>query len=85
MTAGGKSLAVAAVVLYASGVALGYQLLMALGAAAVVALAAGAAISSWRTRLALGRSFYPGSVTAGEPAVALLDVQNRSPRGRPSP
>ncbi len=78
LTAGGKSLAVAAVILYAAGVALGYQSLMALGAAAVVALAASAAISSWRTRLALRRSFFPGSVTAGEPAVALLEVQNRS-------
>jgi uncharacterized protein (DUF58 family) len=78
LTASGKSVAVAAIVLYASGVALGYQSLMALGAAAGAGLVAAALVSSWRTRLALGRSFYPRSVTAGAPAVALLDVQNRS-------
>ncbi|MBO0715367.1 MAG: DUF58 domain-containing protein [Acidimicrobiales bacterium] len=78
LSAGGKSLALAAVVLYACGVALGYRPLLALAVAAVAGLVAGALFSSWRPRLRLARSFFPRSVTAGEPAVALLEVDNRS-------
>ncbi len=66
------------VVFYVAGVALGYTQLMVISAGGVVALVVAAGFVLWRPRVRVARTFEPATVTAGQRAVALLEVTNRS-------
>jgi uncharacterized protein (DUF58 family) len=74
----GAALATAVVVAYVAGVLLGYQPLMILAGAGILALVVAAGFVTWRPKVSLTRDFQPRSVTAGRPAMAVMQVTNQS-------
>ncbi|MEU8380884.1 DUF58 domain-containing protein [Streptosporangium sp. NPDC048865] len=78
VTGTGACVAAGAVALYATGVILGYRLLLVLAVGGLAMLAAAAAAVAIRPSVALTRSIRPDRVTAGEPAEGRLDVRNKS-------
>jgi uncharacterized protein (DUF58 family) len=78
VTSRGRALATVVVVSYVAGVLLGYQLLMILAGAGILALAVGVGFVTWRPKVALTRDFRPRSVTAGRAVTAVMQVTNQS-------
>jgi uncharacterized protein (DUF58 family) len=78
VTSRGQALASGVVVSYVAGVALGYQLLMILAGAGILAIAGAAGFVTWRPKVSLTRDFRPRSVTAGREVTAVMQVTNQS-------
>jgi uncharacterized protein (DUF58 family) len=78
ITARGAGLLAGAAALLAGGFRFGYPDLAVLGAAALVAVVAGAVFASWRPRLSVARVAEPDRVACGEPAAMHLTVANTS-------
>ena len=78
ITARGLGVVVAAGALLGLGFRYGYPDLALLGAAATLALVAGAVFAIWRPRLGVDRVADPDRVARGEPARMTLTIHNRS-------
>jgi uncharacterized protein (DUF58 family) len=78
ITTRGYGLLGAGTVLLATGFALGYPELAALGCSAVVAVAGALAFVWWRPRLTVARVADPDRVTRGEPSRVALSIANAS-------
>lgn len=74
----------AGVVLFASGVALGWPELCLLGVASLAAVIVALAFVAVRPRLSVTRLTSPTRVQAGEAAVCVLEVENRGRRPAPA-
>lgn len=78
LTSEGGSVLGVIVVCYVAGVALGYTQLMIVAAGGLIVLVVAVGFVLWRPRVRVARTFEPAAVTVGQPAVALLEVTNRS-------
>ncbi len=84
LTATGSAVLVSGVLLYLAGVVLGYDGLVAVGAAALLALLAGLLAAVVRPRLTVSRTVEPSRLTVGRRAVGRLAVRNLSRWPAPS-
>jgi uncharacterized protein (DUF58 family) len=78
VTRSGIGLAVGAVLLYAGGFILGYDLLLSLSIGALALLGAGAVAVAVRPTVSLSREVQPSRITVGESGLGRLDVRNIS-------
>ncbi|BCL14457.1 DUF58 domain-containing protein [Micromonospora sagamiensis] len=78
VTGTGIGVAAGAVVAYATGVALGYQLLVVLAVGGLAMLAAATVAVAIRPSVTLARAVRPDRVTVGETVEGRLDVYNTS-------
>jgi uncharacterized protein (DUF58 family) len=84
LTATGRAVLGGALAGYAAGVALGYPELVAVSASGLALLLLASVAVLLRPRLAISRQVRPARVTAGEPVLGRLEVQNASRWPSPS-
>jgi uncharacterized protein (DUF58 family) len=84
MTRTGWAILIGSAALYGIGWQLGYPSIVAIGAVGLITGVVGVALVMWPLAMGIDRTIHPDRVTAGDVALGMVTVRNRSARRSPA-